>query len=144
MVLKSIFTWILFCDRFLIDFGANLGPTWRPKPLKLRPSWLQMGSSWGLCWPMLRYFETSWGILPTRCPERLQDAPTYAYVEIFWEILGHLANKRPSDLEILRSWRHHGETHKHTHQCFKTPRHKQQSSKCYTTLKSVTRFPFIC
>ena len=32
----------------------------------------------------------------------------------------------------------------HTHQCFKTLRHKQQSSKCYTTLKCVTRFPFLC
>ena len=32
----------------------------------------------------------------------------------------------------------------HTHQCFKTLRHKQQSSKCYTTLKTITRFPFFC
>ena len=130
------------------------------------PTWLHLGLNigliLGLCWPMLGYLGTSWTIFMMQSFEIAEVAINLqkhfvfrcfcslsrCYVGVFWSLVGapscfHGA----SEASGVRSKIHAPKMLPrclHTHQCFKTRRHKQQSSKCYTTLKSSTRFPFFC
>ena len=137
-------------------------PKMSPTCPNLAPSWAQHRLILGLCWPMLGYLGTSWTIFMMQRFEIAEVAKNIqkhfvfqcfcslsrCYVGAFWSLVGapscfHGA----SEASGVRSKIHAPKMLPrclHTHQCFKTLRHKQQSSKCYTTLKIITRFPFFC